>query len=219
METAVEKEITEGDAFEEMEIDALKEAGNIGASHASTAMSSLIRTTVTISVPDCIVCRSEKLPSSVGEADDPVVATFFQVYGKGQGNLIMIMPIETASTLADLMLGKEHVPGSPLDEDGGSAIAEMGNICTSAYLNAMAQFLGTTMLPSPPAVAMDSLHAILQLPAQLVAEQAEYVVVLKTSFVIENEIYKGCFIFLPDPESQKMLLSKFKLDEMRQGQA
>lgn len=207
-------ERTEDVEFKEIEIDALREAGNIGASHASTALSSLIKATVLVDVPDCIVCRTEKLPRSIGEPFETTVATFFQVYGKGQGNLIMIMPLETAGRLADLMLGRANEPRSMLDDDQTSAIAEMGNICTSAYLNAMAQFLGTTLLPSPPGVAVDSLQAILQFPAQLVAQEAEYVVVLKTRFVIEEEIYRGCFIFLPDPESQRMLLAKFKVDEM-----
>jgi chemotaxis protein CheC len=119
------------------------------------------------------------------------------------------MSYDTAVKLSDLMMSREYYLGKELDDEGMEAISEMGNICTSAYLNAMAAFLGTTILPSPPSIAVDMLGAIMQFPASLVAEVSDYVVVLKTSFVIDKEIYHGSFVFLPDPESQRMLLAKF----------
>jgi chemotaxis protein CheC len=195
--------------LQELELDALKEAGNIGASHASTAMSCLVHAPVMINVPDCIVCRTEDLPHRMGHEDERYVATFFQTYGKGSGNLLMVMSYETAVKLSALMMNTEYDEGKELDDEGLEAISEMGNICTSAYLNAMAAFLGTTILPSPPSIAVDVLGAIMQFPASLVAEVSDYVVILKTSFVIGEETYQGSFVFLPDPESQKMLLAKF----------
>ncbi|OPY32568.1 MAG: flagellar motor switch protein [Methanomassiliicoccales archaeon PtaU1.Bin124] len=206
----VEFQTEEGEqSFQEIEIDALREAGNIGASHASTAMSSLVRAPVMIDVPDCIVCKTEQMPEKLGAWEQQTVATLFQTYGRGTGVFLMLMSYDTAIRLSSRML--EHMGPMPteLDEESLGAISEMGNICTSAYLNAMAQFLGTTVLPSPPMVAIDMLSAILQYPASLVAQVSDLVVVLKTSFQIENEIYQGCFVFLPDPESQTMLLEKF----------
>ena len=199
----------EQQGFQDIEIDAMREAGNIGASHASTAMSSLVRAPVLIDVPDCIVCKTEQMPEKLGRWDQQTVAALFQTYGRGTGVFLMIMSYDTAIKLASRML--EHMGPLPteLDEEGAAAIGEMGNICTSAYLNAMAQFLGTTILPSPPSLAIDMLSAILEYPASLVAQVSDLVVVLKTSFQIENEVYQGCFVFLPDPESQQMLLEKF----------
>lgn len=196
--------------YADIEIDALREAGNMGASHASTAMSSLVRASVMIDVPDCIVCKTEQMPHQLGKADQQTVATLFQTYGRGTGVFLMIMSYETSIRLAARMLDHMGPLPAELDQEGMEAISEMGNICTSAYLNAMAQFLGTTILPSPPSVAIDMLSAILEYPASLVAQMSDLVVVLKTSFVIENESYQGSFIFLPDPDSQKMLLEKFQ---------
>jgi chemotaxis protein CheC len=196
--------------FQEIEIDALREAGNIGASHASTAMSSLVRATVMIDVPDCIVCKTELLPQQLGKWDQQTVATLFQTYGRGTGVFLMILSYETAIRLAVRMLDHTGPIPTELDQEGLEAVSEMGNICTSAYLNAMAQVLGTTILPSPPSVAIDMLSAIMEYPASLVAQVSDLVVVLKTSFLIENESYQGCFVFLPDPDSQRMLLEKFQ---------
>lgn len=201
----------ESQEFQELEIDALREAGNIGASHASTAMSSLVRSSVMIDVPDCIVCKTEQMPHQLGKWDQQTVATLFQTYGRGTGVFLMLLSYDTAIRLAGRMLERTGNIPNELDDEGLGAISEMGNICTSAYLNAMAQFLGTTILPSPPSVAIDMLSAILEYPASLVAQVSDLVVVLKTSFVIENERYQGCFVFLPDPESQRMLLEKFQL--------
>ncbi|HSV42466.1 MAG TPA: chemotaxis protein CheC [Methanomassiliicoccales archaeon] len=211
MAQMTEREYDDDFSFGELELDALKEAGNIGASHATTALSTLIRTSVMIDVPDCIVCRTEQLPQAMGLPDQQAVATFFQTYGKGTGNLLMLFSYESAIRLSDALIRREYRPGKVFDEEGKEAICEIGNICTSAYLNAMAQFLGTTILPSPPSVAVDMLSAILQYPASIVAEIADYVVILRTSFIIEGEKYSGSMIFLPDPESQKMLLEKFQI--------
>jgi chemotaxis protein CheC len=93
-----------------------------------------------------------------------------------------------------------------MDQD---AICEIGNICASAYLNAVSRFTDITMMPSPPGVAVDMLRAILQFPAALVEADSDSSVVIKTMFKYGTNTGFGFMLYIPDRESQLVLIEKF----------
>lgn len=194
-----------------MQVDALREIGNIGAAHASTALTNLVRKEVMVDVPECFICKAEQMPAAFGNQEEIVVACFLDAMAAEKGAILLVLPLDMAKSLSDVLLGREHDPSRPIDEDDKAAVAEIGNICASAYLSAISQFLDQTMIPSPPGVAVDMLAAILQYPAALVAEQMDYVVVIKTRFIYEGNAYGGSILYLPDRESRRLLLQKFGL--------
>jgi chemotaxis protein CheC len=199
--------------YDEMKIDALREIGNIGASHASTALSNLTRQDILIDVPDCFVVRAEQIPMAFGdETEKQVVAVYFEANGIEKGHILLVLPFDMTLKLSDMLLGRDPVPGRDIDEMDKEAVAEIGNICTSAYLSAISDFIGQMLLPSPPAIAVDMLHAILQFPASLAAENYEYLVLIRTTFRYASESFPGFILYIPDPTSQKMLMAKFGLE-------
>ena len=201
------------DYYDEMKIDALKEIGNIGASHASTALSNLTHQDILIDVPDCLVVRAEHIPQAFGEGlEEEVVAIYFEANGAQKGHILMVLPSGMTMQLADLLLGREPVEGRLIDDMDKEAAAEIGNICTSAYLSAISNFIGIPLLPSPPGVAVDMLHAILQFPASLAAENYEYIVLIKTTFRYATHSFPGFILYIPDPESQRLLMAKFGIE-------
>ena len=94
-------------------------------------------------------------------------------------------------------------------EDDREAISEIGNICGSAYLNAISNLLGVTMLPSPPGFAVGMLGAVLEYPATMASEEYDYLVIIKTHFVTKGERFPGYFIYIPDRETEKLLMERF----------
>lgn len=199
--------------FDAMQVDALREIGNIGAAHASTALTNLVKKTIMVDVPECFICKAEQLPSTFGNQEEVVVACFLDAIANEKGAILLLFPQEMAKSLSELLIGREPTLNRDLDEDDMAAVAEIGNICASAYLSAISQFLDQTMIPSPPAVAIDMLAAILQYPAALVAEQMDHVVVIKTRFIYEGNSYGGSILYLPDRESRRLLLNKFGLTQ------
>jgi chemotaxis protein CheC len=199
-------------AFSEMQIDALKELGNIGASHASTALTNLIKRDVMIDVPDCFVCGVEKLPEAFGDVNKRVVGVYFDAIGTKVGHIIMVLPEEMSLVLTDMITGSEHVVGREFTGDDMEMAAEIGNILVSAYLSAISDFANVMLLPSPPSTAVDMMGAIMQMPAQLAAANYDYVVVIKTVFTYEGDTFPGFMLYIPDPDTQKILMDKFGIE-------
>jgi chemotaxis protein CheC len=191
------------------QIDALREVGNMGASHASTALTTLLKQDILIDIPECFICRTEETPYILGDAEQTVVAVYLDAYGKGKGSMLLIFTEEIAKKMTDMLFWRDHDPTREIGEDDKEAISEIGNICGSAYLNAISQFLGVTMLPSPPGFAVGMLGAILEYPATLASEEYEYLVIIKTHFFAEKQRFPGYFIYIPDRETERMLMERF----------
>jgi chemotaxis protein CheC len=191
------------------QIDALREIGNIGASHASTALTTLLNQDILVDVPECFICKTLEAPYILGDAEQTVVAVYLDAYGKGKGSMLLILTEDIAKKMTDMLLWRSHDPSRPITEDDKEAISEIGNICGSAYLNAISNLLEVTMLPSPPGFAVGMLGAVLQYPATMASEDYDYLVIIKTHFVTEGQRFPGYFIYIPDRETEKLLMQKF----------
>jgi chemotaxis protein CheC len=205
MENGTESQI----AYTPDQIDALREIGNIGASHASTALTTLLNQDILVDVPECFICKTLEAPYILGDAEQSVVAVYLDAYGKGKGSMLLILTEEIAKKMTDMLLWRYPDPTRPITEDDKEAISEIGNICGSAYLNAISNLLEVTMLPSPPGFAVGMLGAVLQYPATMASEDYEYLVIIKTHFITEGLRFPGYFIYIPDRETEKLLMQKF----------
>jgi chemotaxis protein CheC len=190
-------------------LDGLREMGNIGAAHASTALSTLINRDIVVEVSENFMCTTQQLPEALDDPEQQVVGVFLEANGPGKGGIMLMFSLDMATTLVDMMLSRPHAVRE-LDELDRDAISEVGNICASAYLNAVAKFCGVTLLPSPPGVAVDMLHAILQFPAAMADAEADELMVIKTQFVFDGSICSGFMLYLPDRETVRILAEKFR---------
>lgn len=200
------------EVFDQLQIDALREFGSIGALHASNALASLVGKDVMIDVSECLICRVEDIGQNFENVEESVVSVFLDAYGNERGSILLIFSMEMTRALSELMIDKPNDSDRSIDEDDIEVVAEIGNICASAYLNAISQLLGIVMLPSPPGVAVDMLGAILTFPASLVAEFSEYLVLIKTQFIFEGQAYPGSILYFPDLESQSRLMNYFNIE-------
>lgn len=81
-----------------------------------------------------------------------IVAVLFDLTGNLQGHLAMLLSESCATLLAGQLLGGARVMSSSgeLRLVAREALAEVGNIVASAYLNVFADALKKPCLPSPP---------------------------------------------------------------------
>jgi chemotaxis protein CheC len=190
-----------------IQLDALREVANIGAGHAATALSQMVGQTIMISVPTINVARLEDVPPQVGEPDQPVAAVLMHMLGDLTGRTLLVFPRRTAVRLAELLL-HHSTPGEDFSEMQQSAIKEAGNILSSAYMNALADFMGMLLLPSPPSLAIDMSTAVLTTAYLQFGSDKDYVFCVESEFRLSDvgERLSGYFLLLPDAASLQAIL-------------
>lgn len=192
----------------EIQIDALREVGNIGAGNAATALSQMLNKKIDMTVPKVNILPFEKMVEEMGLEEDMVIAVMLKVFGDAPGNILFIMNNETAKSITDmLLLGYENVS----EEILYSVYQEIGNILGNSYINAISRLTGLSMLTSVAAIAIDMLGAILSSTFIDAEQYSDYVLAIDTN-LIQDGTEKGTnFFFIPKPGSLKIILNNLGL--------
>lgn len=195
------------------QLDALREVANIGAGHAATALSQMTGSTILISVPRIRVVPLEDVSVEVGPAEEPVAAVLMAMLGDITGRTLLVFPRVTALRLASGLSGRSFTEADGLGALGESALKEVGNILSGAYLNALSEFLGMMLLNSPPELVIDVADAVFAVPDASLATAGEYVFCVESEFTMQEkgERLRGFFMLLPDRPSLRAMLRAVRL--------
>jgi chemotaxis protein CheC len=195
-----------------LQIDALREVANIGAGHAATALSQMIGETIMITVPRINVSRLEDARPQVGPPDEPVAAVLMHMMGDLTGRTLLVFPRRTAHRLASLLLHAKDTTDDLTDMEQ-SAIKEAGNILSSAYMNALSDFMGMMLIPSPPSLAVDMSSAVLTTAHLQFGTDKDFVFCVESEFLLDNveEHLRGYFLLLPDSASLHAILKAVRV--------
>ncbi|HEX6806704.1 MAG TPA: chemotaxis protein CheC [Gemmatimonadaceae bacterium] len=195
-------------ALKERQLDALRETANIGAGHAATALSQMTNSTIMITVPTITIAALEDVPSQIEDGEEPIAAVLMHMMGDLTGRTLLVFPRPTAIKLAQLMLRRPLDPTGDFGELEQSAIKEAGNILSGAYMNALSEFMGLLLLPSPPSLAVDMSAAVLTTAYLQFGAERDMVFAIETQFYFQgqNDRLRGFFLLLPDVASLQTLL-------------
>jgi chemotaxis protein CheC len=199
------------------QMDALKEVGNIAAAHAATALSKLLAQDILIDVSESHLYLVEELPNGIDLKAEKVAVVYLDVHEEERGIMLFIFPYDKAVRLSNMFLGTQESAQGEIGEDARSAICEIGNICACAYLNAISKFLEVTLVPSPPGLAIDMLHAIMEFPASIIGQRSEYAIVIETKFIFGGEAFPGVILYMIDPPSQELIMKRFGVSTNMKG--
>ncbi|MBE6097058.1 chemotaxis protein CheC [Schwartzia succinivorans] len=189
------------------QMDALREIGNVGAGNSATALSQIINHRIDMNVPEVSIVPLGDVPDLVGGPEAMVVGVFLRVYGQAPGNILFLLPAESAFYLVDMLMGKKRGETQNLDYLDESALMEIGNILAGAYLNALFNLTKLSLLPSIPALAMDMAGAILNVVLIQLGQMGDHALVIETEFTTDEEGIKGHFFLVPDPGSLDTILT------------
>jgi chemotaxis protein CheC len=183
-------------------VDALKEVANIGAGHAATALSLMTGARIMIDVPTINIAPLSELIPGIAEEGSEIVSVLMDMHGSLRGHTLLALPLSTGRRLADLMLRRERREGGSLDMLEESALKEAGNILGGAYMTALSEFLGMTLLPSPPRLTVGTTKTVMD-EHKRQASSAAAACCVETEFNFEEigERFRGFFLLLPDAES------------------
>ena len=193
------------------QLDALREVANIGAGHAATALSQMTGQRIMISVPRVNVAPLEDVPNQITDTEEPVAAVLMRMMGDLTGITLLVFPKVSALQMASLMMRRTCTDLGMMEQ---SAIKEAGNILGSAYMNALAEFMGMILLPSPPSLAVDFSDAVLSSTYVEVAPEGDaYVFCVESEFILTDagQRVRGLFLLLPDRPSLNSILRSIRM--------
>ena len=196
-----------------IQLDALRETANIGAGHAATALSQMTGSTIMIKVPAISVAGLSELPAHFSPEEEPVAAVMMHMLGDLTGRTLLVFPKPTVMRLAELMLRRPIGSSVAFSEMETSAIKEAGNILSGAYMNALSDFLGMLLLPSPPSLVIDMSTAVLTSAFGEFAPDPDAILCVESEFVLTElkQSLRGFFLLLPDPASLQVMLRALRL--------
>ncbi len=130
---------------------------------------------------------------------------FLGIEGDITGSIMFLLGEDAAKHLSGkLMMGME-TPDQGFSEMELSALKEVGNIITGAYLNALSTLTGLKIYPSVPDLAVDMAGALLSVPAIEFGIQGDKILLIQTQFFDEVQL-DGYFILVPEMESYEIIL-------------
>lgn len=199
----------EADLFNDFQLDALKEIGNIGAGHAATALSQMVGRRVDMSVTHVKVLKTDHIAAFLGGIEQNVAAVHMPVYGEICGVALVFFPLDRVGELCGMLVGKKEEDPLRLSEMGQSAIKEVGSILTGAYLSSLFRLMNLQMIHGVPGLAVDMAQAILDTVLVELEQKEEVAIVIETQFLENNKKLTGSFFLLPESGSLRKLFDAF----------
>ena len=134
-------------------------------------------------VPQIKIMGFSEISEVLGGAETPVVGILLGVLGDITGYILFVLEQNAAASLVNILMGKSVDEKLEYNEISLSALKEVGNILTGAYLSALSALTGLHIKPDIPALAIDMAGAIISVPAIEVGKNSDSVLYIKTEFV------------------------------------
>jgi len=150
-----------------------------------------------------------QVPTHAGSPEAERVGIYLVLRGGLRGQALLILPMSSALHLADFLLGDPLDTATELGAVERSALAEVGNLTVSVFLNTMAVHnpqVPELLRPSPPAVMVDMLGAILNVIVTPVAAVRDDLVIIDTDFWNDQQSVQGRFWIMPDPAIEDLMV-------------
>lgn len=189
-----------------MEMDMLREAGNLASGNAMTSLSMMIGEAVDMSVAEVNIEQIQQLPTVLGGEDTIVSGMLIHIFGDLKAMLLLAFEPQSTLTIVNRMTWQNKMSLEELGEMEFSALCEVGNILAGTYSNALNLFTGLKLDISPPQMAIDMAGAILSYPAIEFTLEDNSMLFIKTDFNDAYGLINGTYILILDNESYNKIL-------------
>lgn len=171
---------------------------NEGIHNAAKGMSDMVGESLSVDQPLVKRVPIREIPNLLGGPEAEAVGIYLRVEGQIGGQMMLVVPYAKALELVDLMM---NVPVGTTQNLGAierSALQEMGNLTGSFFLNAVAATTGLNARPSPPAVMVDMIGAIIDIILATSDNLSETVLMLQAKFLRNGREAEVDFWIIPD---------------------
>lgn len=188
-----------------LHLDALREIGNIGSGNAATALATIINKKIDMNVPSIKILDFNDVSSALGGEEIVVAGVYFEVEGDIDGSIMFLLDLNSAKTLTNILMGREDQI-KELNEMDRSALREIGNILSGAYISSLSSLTNLNIKMSVPSLCIDMAGAIISVPAIQFGYVADKMILIETVLQDGTEKVKGNFFLIPENNSFETLL-------------
>lgn len=194
--------------FDQYLLEMLNTIASEGIKNAADGFSGMVGRRIEVSNPEIELVPLLTIPKIVGGLEDDAVGVYLRFEGDMMGQIMMIIPHQKALELVDLLMGLEKGTTKRLGSLERSALGELGNLCGTFFLNSIAKTVGASFRPSPPAIMVDMLGAILDIVVATAGGVNEHVLLMHANFMDGVRFVETDFWVIPDMKALNNLLKK-----------
>lgn len=199
-------------SINEMEFDVLREIGNIGSGHAATALAKMLNQKIDIRVPNAVMCDFNYLVQMVGGEEKIVIGILLTLSDDIEGMMMFLLDMSSAYSLLRKLMFTDLKDDDELNEMHLSAIQEIGNIITGAYLSSLSDLTHLKINQSTPYMSIDMAGAVLDVPAIEFGKLGDKAVMIEAEFDDEDgKGINGYFLLIPTMDSYTRIMSSLGL--------
>jgi chemotaxis protein CheC len=179
-------------------IDRLKAIIDLGFESAAKGLSDMIRANLSFSTPQIRSINIKEMPSILGGPENDAVGIYLQMEGDLHGQIIFVFPFLKALEIIDLIMEEEFGTTKKITSIERSALAEVGNLTGTFFMNSVANLTGMKCIPTPPVVIVDMVGAILDIIVATIGKEQQDVLMFATSFNVGERQTPASFWVIPD---------------------
>ena len=185
--------------------NALTELGNIGAGNATTSLSVLLSSRLTMTAPIVKLYDFNELENALGGPETSVVGVLSRLNGPINAMILFVLGLDDAKNLASVMLGTELEWHGDM---GISAIGEIANILIGSYVASLGNLSGMELRYSQPQICIDMAGAILSVSCIEYGMISDKALLINSGFKTGNQEINGYIMLISEMHSFDQLLQK-----------
>ena len=198
----------------EIQLDVLREMGNIGTGNAAMALAEMLATPIDISVPTVKILDYETAMEAMGGPENMIVGLLLSFDGDINGMIMFLLEKDFAHMMINTLMGEDTETFDPEDPVSNSALTEVGNIMAASYVNAIASMTEMRINLSVPSMSIDMLGAILSVPAIHYANISDKIIMIQNELQGNNTSASNHILMLPDVESLQKIMTALGIEEL-----
>lgn len=187
--------------------DVLNRMASEGFKHAADGLERMVGRPLHFHEPQTELVELLRLPESLGGLEQEAVGIYLLAQGELRGQIMLIFPLEKGYELADMVLQQPLGTTTELGSLERSALAEIGNLTGSFFLATIERITEMETRPSPPAVIVDMVGAILNVVVAGSAMVSDKAIIFETVLEIDGHRTDVKFWVMPDTEVLSELFS------------
>ena len=199
------------EGLSDLHMDVLREIGNIGAGNAATSLSMMLGQAVNMTLPRVHLLDFSEAQNAMGNAEALTYGVLLPLTGDISGMIMFLLDKEFTHLVLNILMGEMYQSFDDLDDMAMSAIKEVGNILSGAYVNSISDLTGLDITLGIPSVSIDMAGALLSVPLIHFGAVGEKVLFIEENFSSSEESVKSNVVLFAELESLNLILTKLGL--------
>lgn len=197
----------------EVQLDVLREIGNIGSGNAATSLSGMLMHPINIKVPKISILDYNAVVDALGGPEEMIVGLMLTLEGDVSGMMMFLLQKEFAHVTLNMLLGEGFADfEAMMDEMGQSAMQEVGNIMAASYVNAISELTGLMINISVPSLCVDMVGAILSVPAIHYANISDKAIFIQDEFDSGSDNTSSHILMIPEVDSLRKIMTNLGIE-------